>query len=92
MITIRSELLYCNVSKTINKDIDVLMTKLKLTKRLTKTTKWKQNQIFNNILKHDFKKLKNTKFNRCHFDQNVNENYFLEAKIMLQKAKPQPKH
>ena len=30
--------------------------------------------------------------NRCHFDQNLNENYFVEAKIMLQKAKPQPKH
>ena len=42
---------------------------------------------------HDFKKnLKNTKFNRCHFDQNLFENYFLEAKIMLQQAKPQPKH
>ena len=26
--------------------------------------------------------LKNTKFNRCHFDQNMFEKNFLEAKIM----------
>ncbi len=42
--------------------------------------------------KRFYKNFKNTKFNRCQFDENFNENYFWEAKIMLQKAKPQAKH
>ncbi len=36
--------------------------------------------------------MKNTKFNRCHYDQTLKKKYFLEAKIMIQKAKPQPKN
>ena len=46
-----------------------------------------------NFNKNDFPKfLNNTKFNRCHFGENLIENHFLEAKIIPQKAKPQPKH